>query len=139
MAFSVFILILAVYTVINVVCEVFLGGMFDNVTIPDGAPENVVNIAQNFILVVTVLMILPQIYVGIKGIIVARKPNSSKGHIIWACVLLVFVLIGVVSELINIISSGAFEGRLFGLLDSALEAVFYFEFIMYARRVRSGH
>ena len=138
LAFAIFILGLAVYTLVSVALELFMGSGFDNVTIPEGAPENVVEIAKTFLMVVSLVMVLPQLYVGIKGIRVARNPDSSKGHIFWAAVLLICTIVGFVYTFLD--WSGAESGESITLLiDYAIDAIFYFEFITYARKVRNEY
>jgi hypothetical protein len=139
MAFSIFIIGFAVYTVISVVLELFMGSGFDNVTIPEGAPENIVDMTKTFLLIVTGVMVLPQFYVGIKGACVAKNPNSSKGHIFWAGVLFVFTLVGMGLTVLDMVNNGTSSDSFSMLIDGVIEAIFYFEFIVYARRVRNEY
>ncbi len=139
MAFSIFILGYAAYTLISLGLELFLGGGFDNVTVPEGSPENIINITKTFVMIVTVVMVLPQIYVGIKGICVARNPDSSGAHIFWAGVLFLFALVGIVSSVIDLMNNSGTDGVFSSIVDGAIEAVFYLEFITYARAVRKEY
>ena len=137
--FSILILASAAYSVFTVALELFFGGGFDNVTIPDGSPENIVNIAKALLLVITIVMILPQIYVGIKGICVAKNPDSSRGHIFWAGVLFVFALIGAASAIIDMANGGSTDESVTSVVNIVFDAIFYFEFITYARKVRDEY
>lgn len=139
MAFSLFILGFAAYTLVSLGLELFLGSGFDNLTVPEGAPENIIDITKTFIIVVTLLLVLPQIYVGIKGVRVARNPDSSGGHIFWAVVLFIFALVSIVSALINLVSNGGAGDGFSMMIDGAIEAIFYLEFIIYARRVKNEY
>ena len=139
LAFSIFILGFAAYTLVSLGLELFLGSGFDNLTVPEGAPENIIDITKTFIIVVTLLLVLPQIYVGIKGVRVARNPDSSGGHIFWAVVLFIFALVSIVSALINLVSNGGAGDGFSMMIDGAIEAIFYLEFIIYARRVKNEY
>lgn len=132
--YSIFILIFAVYTLITLAVEV-LFATFDNVEIPEGAPENVVLIAQIVILSISFILLLPQLYVGLKGLKMAKYPNSSRGHIIWAMILLVFAVLGSISPIKNLIS-GTNARENFGTVTTCMvEISIYFEYIRYAKAV----
>ena len=139
MAFSILIIGMAVYTIISAVLELFLGTGFDNATIPEGAPENIVEMTKTFLLVATAIMVLPELYVGIKGACVAKNPNSSKGHIFWAGVLFVFTLVGIGLTVLDMVNNGGTSDSFSLLVNGAIDAIFYFEFITYARRVRNEY
>lgn len=139
MAFSILIIGMAVYTIISAVLELFLGTGFNNVAVPEGSPENIIEITKTFIIVVTLLMVLPQIYVGIKGVCVAKNPNSSRGHIFWAGVLFVFALIGIGLTVLDMVNNGGTSDSFSLLVNGAIDALIYLEFIVYARRVRNEY
>ena len=139
MAFSIFILGFAVYTLVSLGLELFLGNGFENLTVPEGAPENIIGITKMFIIAVTLVLVLPQIYVGIKGVRVARNPDSSGGHIFWAVVLFIFALVGIVSAVINIVNNGGAGDGFSMMINGVIEAIFYLEFIIYARRVKNEY
>ena len=132
--YSIFILIFAAYTLITLAVEVLFAA-FDNVEIPEGAPENVGLIAQIVILSISFILLLPQLYVGLKGLKMAKYPNSSRGHIIWAMILLVFAVLGSISPIKNLIS-GTNARENFGTVTTCLvEISIYFEYIRYAKAV----
>ena len=132
---SIIILIFAGLTLVNLFVELFWGGMFDNVTIPDGSPENIVQITQIVLLVFTVICLLPQVYIGIKGLLIAKKPNSSKGHIVWAIILFVLVILSLISPISAIINKKDIWDNVNSIASIALEAVILFDYIRYARAV----
>ena len=99
---SIVVLVLAGLSLLNILFELFFGELnseLKNATIPEGSPDNVVLIAQIFVLVISVLMLLPQLYIGLKGLKMANKPNSSYGHIVWGIILIVFTASGLLSPL----------------------------------------
>ena len=86
---SIFVLLFAGLSMVEIVAELLFGEI-NSVVIPEGAPENILMITKIILLAVSLLFLLPQLYIGIKGLKIAKCPDSSKGHIIWAAILLTF-------------------------------------------------
>ena len=95
---SVAVLAFAVFTLLELVSEILLGEL-NNAEIPEGAPSNVLLITKIFLLCVSVLLTLPGLYVGFKGLKMAKTPDNSKGHIVWAKILLVIAVLSLVSPI----------------------------------------
>jgi hypothetical protein len=131
---SIVILLLGVWSLVDVLLQVFFGEI-NNAQIPAGAPDNILEITRIFLIVVSALILLPQFYIGIKGLVVANKPNSSKGHIRWAIVLLVFTIIGFIDAVISVIGGESIKEYISVFLNLALEGVLYYEYIVFARLV----
>lgn len=106
----------------------------NNATIPDGAPDNILAITKTVLMVISGILLLPQIYIGFKGLKVANNPDSSKFHIIVAIIVFIFTLMSLVSPAIALIEGSSNEsiGTLLGI---AVEASVYFDYIMAARAV----
>lgn len=126
----------------NILFELFFGdlsGELNNATIPEGAPGNVVLIAQIFILVVSVLMLLPQAYIGIKGLKIAKKPNSSKGHIVWGIILVVLTAAGLISPLVSFLQgNGEAFANVAEFLSIAVDVAVLAGYVKFAMNVRKG-
>ena len=133
--YSVVVLLFAGFTLIQMVLSLIFGDI-NNATIPEGAPENILDIAKIVILVITVLLLLPQVYVGIKGLRVAKKPNASKGHIIWAEILLVLAILAAISPIAKIIAQGGLYENLSTFFSIVVEISMFFDYIKYAKAVR---
>lgn len=131
---SLLVLLFAAFSLLNLVSELFLGEL-NNATIPEGAPTNIVSITQTILLVMSLLFLAPECYVGIKGLRIAKNPNSSKGHIVWATIIFVITLINLVSPLIGLVSDNNTEENISTLLSLGLNASIYFDYIKYARIV----
>lgn len=139
---SIIVLALAGLSLLNILFELFFGELnkeLNNATIPEGSPENIVLIAKIFIVVVSFLLLLPQAYIGIKGIKIANSPNSSKGHIIWGIILIVFTASSLISPFLALIQgSGDAFGNISELCSIAVDVFILFEYVKYARDVRNG-
>ena len=131
---SIIVLIFAAMTLLNIVAELFFGEL-STATIPDGAPNNIVLITQIFMLVFSAILLLPQVYIGFKGLKVAKKPDSSKAHIVWAIILFVCAAIGIISPVVNIIGMNDVMGNVSTALSFVLELAIYYDYIKHAKAV----
>ena len=140
--YSVIVLGLAALSLINIIFETFFGELneaLSSAVIPEGAPENVVMIAKMVVLVVSVLMLLPHAYIGIKGLKIAKNPNTSKGHIIWGIILIVFTLSSLLTPLVAFLKG---DGEAFAnvseFLSIAVDVAVLVAFVKSAMEVRKG-
>ena len=139
---SIIVLALAGLSLLNILFELFFGelsGELNNATVPEGAPENVVLIARIFILVVSVLMLLPQVYIGIKGLKIAKKPNASGGHIVWGIILVVLTAAGLISPLVSFLKgNGDAFANVSEFLSIAVDVAVLAGYVKFAMNVRKG-
>ena len=92
-----------------------------------------------FILAVSLLILLPHLYIGIKGLKIAKKPDSSKGHIVWGIILIVFTCIGLISPLLALLQgNGEAFGNASELCSIAVDVYVLIEYVKYAKAVRNG-
>lgn len=139
---SIVVLALAGLSLLNILFELFFGKLsreLKNAAIPEGAPDNIVLILQVFIVFVSILLLLPQVYIGIKGLKIANKPNSSRAHIIWGIILIVCTFFELGSPFIALIQG---KGEVFGnvseMCSIVVDIVVLFEYVKYAIYVRKG-
>lgn len=139
--FAVIALALAVLSLINVLFELFFGELnsaLNNAIVPDGAPGNIVLIAKVFVLVVSLFIILPQIYIGVKGIRIAKDPDSSISHIVWGIILVIFTASSLISPFLSIIRGDAnVLENASQLLSVGVDVFVLVEYVKYAIAVRS--
>ena len=135
---SLAILALAGFSLINIVSELLFGEL-NNAQIPDGSPDNILLITKVILTAVSFLCLLPQVYVGIKGLKVAKNPDSSKGHIIWGTILLVIAIAGLISPAVAIIKQDAVFENASELLSIAIEVAFLFDYVKYSIAVAKAN
>ena len=128
---SIVVLIFTLGTVFNIIAGLM---ELNALNVPEGAPDNTLMITQIILIVVSAILILPQIYIGFKGLKIAKKPNSSKSHIVVAIILFIFTLLSLLSSSFTLIEGMSNEG-IGTLLGIAIEASVYFDYIMAARAV----
>lgn len=80
----------------------------------------------------TVLLLLPQIYVGVRGLAMAQNPTKGKAHIVWATIYFVILALGTLGCVVELIDG---EGSPVELLSMLVEAAVYFGYICYAKKV----
>ena len=107
---------------------------FSQVPIPEGAPSNIVMITKIVLFVISVLILAPQVFVGIRGLQFANKPKAKKCHIVWAKVLFVVLIVVLVSQVASIINQ-ANGNTISAALTTLVEVIIYFDYIRYATEV----
>jgi uncharacterized membrane protein YhaH (DUF805 family) len=103
-----------------------------------GVSHELVVVAMIVTFVISLILLLPQLYVGVKGMKIAKNPTSSKGHIVWAVILLVFTAFGVISTVSSIAEQINVIDNVITLVDHALDVIVYCMYIKYAIRVLKG-
>ena len=128
------ILALAGLSLINIVSELLFGEL-NGAEIPVGSPDHILFITKIILMAVSFLCLLPQVYIGIKGLKVAKNPDSSKGHIVWGIILLAFAIVGLISPLVSIIKQDYVFENVSELLSILVEVAFFYDYVKYARAV----
>ena len=129
---SILVLVFVGISLIDVITAIIFGD-FSSVTTPEGAPENTLLIAKIVVLVLAGLLLLPQVYVGIKGLQAANAPVSTKAHIVWAKILFVFSVIALISPASELFKKGDTFENIADLLSTLVEVVLFFDYIRYAK------
>lgn len=131
---SIVVLIFAGLALIKVLTELLFGDIA-KITAPAGSPENIVLILKIILLSVSFICLIPQIYVGIKGLRIAKNPDSSHAHIIWAFILFVITLLELVTPVMELINHANKGANILYILSTVAELVVFFDYIKYAREV----
>ena len=131
---SIVVLLLAAATLVQIGTELMLGEL-NSVEIPAGSPDNILLITKIRLLSISFVLLLPQLYIGIKGLKEAKSPTDSKGHIVWGMILFVLTLVGLISPAVAIIKREAVLENVSSLCSILVEVVVFFDYIKYARLV----
>jgi hypothetical protein len=134
---SIAVLALAVFSLLQIVSELLFGEL-NNAAIPEGAPENILLITQIILFSVAFVLTLPSVYIGIKGLRMAKKPNLSKGHIVWAIILLALTSFGLIEHVVGFIQNGFNFENISAFWSVAVEAFVFAEYIRFAIAVRKS-
>lgn len=129
------ILALSGLSLIRMIVDVIRGGF--KIENTQGYSEGILMAAMIVTCVLGFILLLPQIYVGIKGIKVSNTPDSSKAHIVWAIILLVCAVIGTISAVSSLArAEGDAISNVFELANRVLDVAMYFLFVKYAKQVQ---
>jgi hypothetical protein len=138
---SIVVLALAGLSLLSVLFETFFGELHETLkgaAIPEGAPDNIVMITKVFVLVISVLLLIPQVYIGIKGIKIAAKPDDSCAHIVWGIILIVINAGGLISPFIAFLQGNEAFGNGAEILSILVDIGILFEFVKLSKDVREG-
>ena len=130
--YSIVVLVYTLGIILNLVAGL---SELNNATIPAGSPDNIVLITKVILMVISGILLLPQIFIGLKGIKVANNPDSSKSHIVVATILFVLAIFSTITPISSIIKKEAVGENIRNLLSIAVELYLYFDYIKYARLV----
>lgn len=140
-AMSIVVLVLAGLSLLSILFELFFGNLneaFKSASLPEGATDGVILVAKIVIAAISLLLLLPQIYIGIKGIKVAKNPDNSNGHIVWGIILIIVTAIGVISPISGIIQGGAIFKNIADLCSIIVDIVILYEYVVFAKAVKNG-
>jgi hypothetical protein len=118
------------------IIQLFVGFEADPTQV--GVSHEIIVATMIVMFVVGLILLLPQLYVGVKGMKIAKNPTSSKGHIVWAVILLVFSAFGIISTVTSIAEQINVVDNVITLVDHALDVIVYCMYIKYANRVLKG-
>ena len=131
---SVVILILAAFSLIRAVVDVILTD-FSQASRLEGVTPGLILATQIFLIVFAFVLMIPEIYVGVKGIKIANASSSSKAPIVWAVILAIFSGVGVISSVSSLIQQGDLVGDLLELADKVVDVLLYITYINYAKKL----
>ena len=104
--------------------------------LPDGSSAILKLIVRIVLVAVSLVLLLPQIYVGVKGLRIAKNPTTAKGHIVWAYILLGSALLTLIKAVFTVVQNGSLSGYVFALVNGSISAAIYCYYIASAMRWR---
>jgi hypothetical protein len=133
---SFLVLLFTAFSFIRMIIQLFVGFEADPTQV--GVSHEIIVATMIVMFVVGLILLLPQLYVGVKGMKIAKNPTSSKGHIVWAVILLVFLAFGIISTVTSIAEQINVVDNVITLVDHALDVIVYCMYIKYANKVLGG-
>jgi hypothetical protein len=131
---SFLVLLFAAFSLIRMTVEVLVTGF--------GTGDNALGVSRELVIatmialfVIGFILLIPQIYVGVRGIKIAKAPEAKKGHIVWAVILLVFSVFGIFSPISNIMANVSVLDNMIALCDQLLDVIVYCMYIKYSTQV----
>jgi hypothetical protein len=85
----------------------------------------------------TLLLVLADVFIGMKALKVSENPNADKGYITAAKVFFVLSVISAISAIVTLFGGNApIVDAILNVVSSALSVVVYFLFVKHAQAVR---
>ena len=131
---AILVLIWAVFTLAQAVLTLIFS--IDLSIFPMGVSEGDVLIAKIVIGAIAVLLLVPQLYVGIRGLQLIKNPSKAKGHIVWATVIFVLAAVGLIPHVISIFRNGDIGESVASISSLTLEMLIYYDFIRHAKALQ---
>ena len=132
--YSIVILILAGLTLVRIIVDACITGFNPaNVNI-EGASETLIKVSLIIAFVLALVLLIPDVYVGIKGIKEANNPSGAKAHIIWALIIAIIYALGTVSSIVDI-CKGFSWSNLTSLCNTVLDACIFTLYYLTAKKV----
>ena len=128
---SIAILVFAALSLVSVITSIIFGDFSSLADTPDG----ILLASKIIVVVIAALILLPQVYVGVKGIKIAKAPVSTKAHIVWATILLVISVISVIMFVVDLFEAGNTAQEVGDLCNAVVEGVLFFEYIRLAKAI----
>lgn len=104
--------------------------------LPDGSSVILKLIVRFILVAVTLVYLLPQTYVGVRGLHIAKAPAKTKGHIVWAWILLVIAILGLIEPVTMIVQNASLSGNALALFQGLLSIAIYVYYIKCATAVK---
>lgn len=105
--------------------------------IPEGFTREMATASVMIVWVIGLIALLPSFYLGFKGLKIAKNPDNSKAHIIWAMIMLIFSVISVLSSVGQLSSVKDLTMSILDLSEVVLCAMLYFLYYLEAKKIRA--
>jgi hypothetical protein len=129
------ILFLVALSLIRLIVDICVNGL-PKVNV-EGVSAEVANVMTIVAVVLSFVLLLPQVYVGVKGVKIANGGKGDKWHIVIAVILGICALTAVVSNCISMVKTFNFDTVL-AVVDSALDVAIFVWYIITARKIAKG-
>ena len=134
--YSVVILIFAALSLVRLIVDFCVNGFSAPTISIEGATEEMIKIAVIIAFVLSLLLLIPDVYVGFKGLKEAKNPTGARAHIVWALVLSIINLIAGISSVVEI-TKGFDVDKLLRLLDVLVDTALFFVYYLTAKKIAS--
>ena len=131
------ILAFVVASLIKIVVSVCINGLPQLAEIPEGVTKEMAQIATIIAFVISLVVLIPQIYVGVKGLKIGNGATTDgKAHMIWAIILAAFAALSSILAIIESIKVYDFNYVL-NALDAAVDVLLFISYYLLARKIAS--
>ena len=132
--YSIVILALALFSLVRMVVDVCVFGFDTTGIVIEGATPQLIRIAGIIAFALAIVLLIPNVFVGVRGINESKNPSGKKGHIVWSLVLAILALIALVFAVIDIIK-GYNLNKLIEIADIVLDVAIFGAYYSTAKKV----
>lgn len=134
-AYSIVILAFVALVLIQNIIELCVAGLPQPTEILEGMTEEIYKIAVIVILVISFIFLIPQVYIGVKGIMVANNPEiGGKAHIGWAFALAIISALALISSIFDLIKVFNVPNVL-TVITTAIDVIVFICYYIIARKI----
>ena len=130
---SIAILALLGLTLVRTIVNACIQGI-PQIQATEGLSQEAIKIASIIAFVLTFVLLLPQVYVGVKGIKIANGGEFGKAPFIWVIILGVLAVVATISALSNMFKAFNFDTVLVAV-DCALDVAIYLCYYISLRKI----
>ena len=132
--YSVLILIFTAISFARIVIDACIYG-FTGANLPiTGIDPTLVKLVAIIFFIICIIFLLPDVYVGFKGMKEADKTTGAKAHIVWSLVLSILSLVATISAILSMFTGFDF-GKLIEVLDTAVDTALFYVYYITAKKV----
>ena len=135
-SFSILILAIVALSLIRNIVGLCVSGIPQPTESFEGMTQDMVQTISIISFVLALVLFVPQIYLGIKGIMIANGATSGKTHIVWAIILIIISIIALIFELVTLINAFNID-TVMNALEPAIELALFAFYYVYACRVKN--
>ena len=135
-SFSIFILAITALSLIRIIVSVCVNGIPQPTESIEGMTQDMIQTISIISFVLALVLFIPQIYLGIKGIMIANGAKSGKAHIVWAIILIIVSIIALIFEMVSLIDAFNLD-TVMNALEPAIELALFAFYYVFARRVKN--
>ena len=122
--YSIVILVFVAITLVRAIVSACVNGIPLPSEIPQGMTVEMARIVSIIAFALSFVFLIPQVYVGIKGMKIADGATCNKAPRVWALVLAILACIGTISSVIDLFK--AFDvDQLLTVLDVAIDTALF--------------
>lgn len=131
---SYLVLFLTSLSAIRLIVDVFMLD-FNPTDLPEGTTKGMLIAAQVIVIVLGLILLLPEVFVGVRGIKISKNPDSGKGHIVWSKVIIVLSAIAIIAPVSGLIKGESIATNVLEAIDLLCDVAVFYLYIRVAKQV----
>lgn len=137
-AFSILVLAFVAFILIRSIVDLSLNGLPQVNEVPKGVTKGMIKTTQIIMIVVSFIFLLPQIFIGVRGLKIANGANAKgKAHMVWAIIFVLLAILSSVASIVDLVKDFNFDNSI-NLLSSLIDLILFGGYYVYARKVYLG-